>query len=341
MTYEQDILTQPQALEQAVRGFDATELRKLAQRLASGQFDRVLIVGMGASLYAGYPVWLRLAGAGVPAIWMDAAELLHHVPGIVSPRTLLWLISQSGRSVEISSLLDWKKVQKPAALVATVNDMDSPLMKAADYCLPIRAEPEATVSTRTYLNSLAIGQLAANVVLGLDVEPRRSDLLRTAEALKHYLAEWDDLKARLTQLVGFPKRLVLLGRGASLGSAHAGALVLGEAAKFLAAAFEAGEFRHGPLEMAGSELTALVFEGPAETRDLNLRMLGELRDAGTHAYGIGTSEGEWQIGIPEVPAIGLPMAEILPMQALSVVLAEAAGIKPGDFIRIGKVTLRE
>lgn len=341
MTYEQDILTQPQALEKAVQGFDSASLEALAEKIADGKFDRVLIAGMGASLYAGYPAWQRLAQAGLPAIWVDAAELVHHAPGLVSPRTLLWLISQSGRSAEISAALDWTKMQRPAALLATVNDPESPLAQAAEACVPILAEPEATVSTRTYSNSLALGQLAAIALLGGDVETARMDLLKTGQALSRYLVGWEKLKQQLIDLIGVPRRLVLLGRGVSVGSAYAGALVLGEAAKFLATAFEAAEFRHGPLEMAGPELTALIFEGAGETRDLNLRMLNQLRATGTHAFGIGASGSAWQVAIPEVPAIGLPVAEILPIQALSIVLAQASGIRPGDFIRIGKVTLEE
>ncbi len=339
--FVQDILGQPEALERAAKAFDAASLRKLAAELKAGKYDRILIAGMGASLYAAYPAWQMLSKAGVPALWVDAAELIHHARGLVSSKTLLWLVSQSGRSAEINGVLDGSKVHRPAALMATVNDLQSPLALAANYCIPVRTDPEATVSTRTYVNSLALGELAARALLGADLEDGRRDLLQTVAVMKRFLADWEGLKQWLAELVGIPKRLVLLGRGVSYGSACEGALILAEAAKFLATPFQAGEFRHGPLEMAGPDLMALIFEGPSETRDLNLRMLRELRDTGTRAFGIGTSGEEWQIAIPEVPPIGLPLIEILPIQALCVHLAEAIGIRPGEFFRIGKITLRE
>ena len=70
-------------------------------------------------------------------------------------------------------------------------------------------------------------------------------------------------------------------------------------------------------------------------------MLNELRAAGAKTFCIGSTPHEWQIAIPVVPAIGLPLMEILPIQALSVHFAEFIGVTPGDFFRIGKVTLKE
>jgi len=39
-------------------------------------------------------------------------------------------------------------------------------------------------------------------------------------------------------------------------------LILGEAAKFLAVPYRVGDFRHGPLELANPELTALLLQVP-------------------------------------------------------------------------------
>jgi glucosamine--fructose-6-phosphate aminotransferase (isomerizing) len=339
--YVRDILSQPEALELAVRGFDAAALQDAAGQLKQGSYDRIVLTGMGASYYSGYPAWLLLSHGPLPAVWVDTAELIHHAPHLVTPRTLLWMTSQSGRSVEITAALDGSKLNQPATLIATVNDLESPLAQAAACCIPMRAEPEATVSTRTYLNTLALGQLGAIALLGGDVEWGRRDLLATAAAMRAFLGDWAAMKQRLEQAVGFPKRLVLLGRGPSLCSAFSGALVLSEAAKYLATPFEAAEFRHGPLETAGPELTALIFEGEASTRELNLGMLRELREAGASAFCIGSTPHEWQLPIPAVAEIGLPLVEILPIQALSVHFAESIGITPGDFFRIGKVTLKE
>jgi glucosamine--fructose-6-phosphate aminotransferase (isomerizing) len=345
--YIQDILSQPVVLQTALERFNPESLVSLADAIQRSEFDRIVLSGMGGSLYASYPTWLMLANAGLPAIWIDTAELIHHTPGIVTPRTLFWLFSQSGRSAEIVSALDFEKRTRPAALVATVNDLDSPLAKAAETfngtsgLIPIDAVVEKTVSTRTYINTLAVGQLTALALLGRDIESARSSLKQTAATVESYLTDWEARVTELGERLGFPKRLALLGRGPSMATAYTGTLILGEAAKFLAAPYQAGEFRHGPLELANADLTVLLFAGPSETRELNRRLLQELRGYNVNAFSVGADSHEWQIEIPEVPVIGLPLMEMLPVQLLSIHLARQIGVEPGHFFRTGKITLAE
>lgn len=339
--YILDILNQPETLKTALEQFDGAPLVTLANAIQNNEFDRIVITGMGGSLYASYPVWLTLVNAGLPALWVDTAELIHHTPRLVTSKTMLWVVSQSGKSAEIISAIDFERMPKPAALIATVNDLESPLAKAAQVQIPIHAGSEYTVSTRTYVNTLAVGQLAALALLGKDVETARQELLQTAFAIETYLADWENHVQQIGNAIGFPKRLAILGRGPSLASTYTGALIQGEAAKFLATPYQAGEFRHGPLELATGELTVLLFAGPQETRDLNLRLLNELRGYQVNAFWIGSEKNEWQIEIPEVPAIGLPLMEILPLQLLTIHLAQQIGVEPGKFFRTGKITLTE
>ena len=114
---------------------DFTPLAALVQALNAGRFDRILLTGMGASYYGLYPAWLHLAAAGLPAIWVDTAELVHHAPALVTGRTLLWISSQSGRSAEIVALLRQSAANPPAGLIAMTNDLSSPLAQA---CTPAR-----------------------------------------------------------------------------------------------------------------------------------------------------------------------------------------------------------
>ena len=339
--YILDILDQPNSLKTALEQFDPAPLALLAKAIRNNDFDRILITGMGGSLYASYPVWLTLANAGLPALCVDTAELIHHTPGLVTSKTLLWVVSQSGKSAEIISVIDFGRIQKPAAVIATVNDLESPLAKAAQVKIPINAGAEHTVSTRTYVNSLAVGQLAALALLGRDVETARAELMQTASAMEAYLATWESRVQQLGKAIGFPKRLATMGRGTSLAATYTGALILGEASKFLATPYQAGEFRHGPLELASPDLTALIFAGTQETRDLNLRLLKDLRGYQVNAFWVGSETNEWQIEIPNVPAIGMPLMEILPLQLLTIHFAEQIGVEPGHFFRSGKITLAE
>ena len=339
--YILDILNQPNSLKTALEQFDPAPLAPLAKAIRDNEFDRILITGMGGSLYAAYPAWLALAQAGLPVLWVDTAELIHHTPKLVTSKTLLWIFSQSGKSAEIISAIDFERIPKPAVLIATVNDLESPLGKAAQVQIPINAGAEHTVSTRTYINSLAVGQLAALTLLGKDIKAAHAELMQTASAMETYLANWENRVQGLGKTLGFPKRLAILGRGSSLASTYIGALILGEASKYMATPYQAGEFRHGPLELANPELTVLLFAGPQETRDLNLRLLKDLRGYQVNAFWVGSEQNEWQIEIPSVPVIGMPLMETLPLQMLTIHFAEQIGVEPGHFFRTGKITLAE
>jgi glucosamine--fructose-6-phosphate aminotransferase (isomerizing) len=339
--YILDILDQPNSLKTALEQFDPAPLAPLAKAIRNNEFDRILITGMGGSLYASYPVWLAFAQAGLPALWVDTAELIHHMPALVTSKTLLWMVSQSGKSAEIISAINFEGMQKPAAFISIVNDLESPLAKAAQYQVAICAGAEHTVSTRTYVNTLAVGQLAALTLLGRDVEAARKELMQTASAMESYLADWESHVKQIGKAIGFPKRLATLGRGPSLAATYTGALILGEASKYMATPYQAGEFRHGPLELASPDLTVLLFAGPQETRGLNLRLLKDLRGYQVNAFWVGSEKNEWQIEIPSVPSIGMPLMEILPLQILTIHFAEQIGVEPGHFFRTGKITLAE
>jgi glucosamine--fructose-6-phosphate aminotransferase (isomerizing) len=342
-SYVQDILSQADSVKVALAKFDSTSLKPLAHSTQRGDFDRIVLTGMGGSLFASYPIWLQLVNAGLPAFWMDCAELIHHARPIITKRTLVWITSQSGRSAEVISALEIVK-QMGATILATVNDLNSPLAQAAPYIIPIHAEVEKTVSTRTYVNTLAASQLAVLVLTNGNIQKGLDELNFTADGMADYFSDWENQLQIIRERIQPIPNLLLLGRGSSLAAAHTGALILGEASKVAAIGMQAGEFRHGPMELASEKLTVLFFAGPHETQGLNSRLHKDLTEAGAHAIWItppDTSSIGPQLRMPRAIGIGLPLAEIIPIQMLTIHMAVENGIEPGKFFRSGKVTLSE
>jgi glucosamine--fructose-6-phosphate aminotransferase (isomerizing) len=346
--YVADILSQGRALRQALSRFDPGPLASIAEAAKDGAFDRIILTGMGASFYALYPTWLHLTRLDLPVMWLDAAELLHYAAGQLTGKSLLWIVSQSGRSAEIVALLDEVRQNRPAGLMVTTNDLSSPLAEtvlawpAHSALIPINAEPEISVSTRTYLNALAFCQLGARALSGEDLSPSQAALEATTDAVEAYLGHWQEHKAVIGGRLGHRKNLVLVGRGSSLAAVYCGALIIGEASKQLALGLPAGQFRHGLLELCGPELSVIVFAGPEETRHLNQRLAADVQDCGGRVFWLGPEEqGHSALPMPAASGIGLPLAEILPIQLLTIHLAEQSGLVPGKFKYIGKVTLQE
>lgn len=341
--YIEDIVSQPEMLDAMLGRLHMDELLPVRAMLQQGDFDRVVITGMGASLYGSYPAALLMDNAGVPAIWIDNAELLHYAPGLITGRTLLWVISQSGQSAEVVHLLEPGRVARPRLLMSITNDAESVLAKGSQVVLPIDAPAEISVSTRTYLNTLALSQLAALTLLGRDIQPAVDALYRAAGSIRMYLHSLDELVQDFCRQVGLPRHMILLGRGPSMAAAWCGALVQGEAAKAPVLALNAAEFRHGPMEMLAPELTVLALAGAPETAGLNRRLMGDIAARGGRGFWV-SSQADAELPtllMPEGAGVALPLVEILPFQVLSVALAQQAGVEAGKFLFSGKVTTQE
>lgn len=342
--YVQDILSQPQALRAALRGYPAQNLNSLVQAIRSAEFDRIIITGMGASLNGSYPTVLRLSAAlSVPILWVETAELAHFAAPQITPRTLLWVVSQSGRSAEIVRLLEGCRTCRPAALLAVTNETDSPLASAADFLLPLNAGAEYTVSTRTYLNTLAVMALAATQILDEPFGAALDAFDAAADAAEGYLERLEEHRQSLSAIAKNLQNLLLVGRGSSLAAVFNGALVLKEAAKFPAEGMSAAQFRHGPFELVDEHFYAVVFSGDEPSRSLNLNLANDILRHGGQAIWIDTQTepGLTTWLIPPTAPLTRPALEILPIQLLSIVLAEWRGFVPGQFRHLGKVVLQE
>lgn len=342
-TYIEEVLSQPRVLREGVRGYDPGSLDGVIRDLKAGAFDRIILTGMGASYFGSYAAWMRLVQAGLPAWWIDTSELLHYTMPLITPRTLLWVISQSGMSVEIQALLARLENQPPAVVLGTTNDPESSLGKKANVVLPLYSGEERTVSTRSYVNTLAITQMAAVQMTGAPLDVAREGLFATADGLEEYFSRWDNRVEAWIDSVHLPERLMFLGRGSSLASAEMAALMLKEAAKFESEAMSAAEFRHGPLELADERLTVILIEGDPEARAKNQALARELQRHQAHVIwmGEGQAEGTVFMPLPKSPRSGKVITEIAPLQLLSIGLAGQTGIEPGIFRYIGKVTLVE
>lgn len=331
--YVTDIRAQPRALHALLDRPPGGAANQLLGRLS--QFDRVIMTGMGASLYAQYPAFLALAAAGLPVWWIETSELLGEAGGLLTARSLLWITSQSGRSAEVVALLSERPSARPAVLGVT-NDPASPLAGAADAVIELRAGEEQTVGTRSYVNSLAAHLQATAIALERPVPRELYDMPGHLDA---YLSRWDEHTTVWDSAV---KQSIIfsLGRGTSQAAAMTGALVVKEAAKVGIEGMSASQFRHGPLEMADDRTCVILLPGTAASVPLIDRLAAHLSAVGANAVRLLP----WDLpgNGPRLPAAGsamtLPLAEIIPFQLLSVILAERQGLEPGTFRQIAKVT---
>jgi glucosamine--fructose-6-phosphate aminotransferase (isomerizing) len=262
---------------------------------------------------------------------------------MIGRRCLLWLNSQSGRSAELVHLLERIEPAPPACLLTFVNDVSSPVGQRADVCIPIHAGEEATVSTKTYTNMLATNLLASIQLSGGDLGSAVGDIRAAADAMETYLADWQARVGELDSLLGDFTQLFLLGRGTSMSAVWNGSLINKEAAKSAFEGMHAADFRHGPLEIVSEGVAALVFAGPRQTSALNRDLAHEIVSYGGKAIWLDSVPDPVlpTILLPAAADLARPLVEILPMQMLTLVMANRKNLEAGTFRHVSKITDRE
>jgi glutamine---fructose-6-phosphate transaminase (isomerizing) len=334
--FERDILDQPAALA----AYAAQPLPRGIAKLDLRAFDRIIMTGMGSSDYLTLGLELLLARRGLP-VWRIQTSHLLQAPEWITPGTLLWATSQSGRSGEVVALLERVAANRPRAIVAVTNDPESPLGRGADHCILLHSGAEATVSSKSYLNSLGVFHRVAAMVEGRDDAAAVNELHELAAMLRPTTAAAPAIIGHLATkaLAGPNPRLALIGSGEDATTALTGALILKEAAKVAAEGYLGGAFRHGPLELAGPGLTALLFG--SEHEDVTLSVLArDLAATGSTVVSVGplSLQGAEHIPVPAGPAVSRLAHAMVVLQHLSVALARAGNYVPGAFRYGQKIT---
>jgi glucosamine--fructose-6-phosphate aminotransferase (isomerizing) len=344
-----EILGQPDAMRRAAAAL--VEQREHLDRIReAGAVSRTLVfTGMGSSYDACYPAVNDLAGRGVPALLVDTAELLHFRRPILAAQTLAVVVSQSGESAEIVKLANEIAKQRNRPFVVSItNGLDNDLARRADVRIDTRAGEERGPGTMTFAGAMAALSGLARLLAGDSVETA-VDRTRTAAegaalSAERLLEDPQGDASDLAEWHGNREVIAVIGRGPARAATELGALVLKESG-VMAESFEAGAFRHGPLELAGPAMTAIVMATEPETRRLDLGLAADLVEAGANVL-VVTPDGEAPKGARSVATGYLDRAllstvSIVPVQLLAWQLAQTRGRRPGEYTRASKVTTRE
>jgi glutamine---fructose-6-phosphate transaminase (isomerizing) len=346
-SYLDEILEQPAMLSALARGLgkDTTDdLQELASRLRDGDFDRVVLTGMGGSLHGSYPLYLQLSQSlSVSVCLIDSSELVQQIPDMISRRSLMVAVSQSGESGEIVELTKLPGI-RPAAVVSVTNQPLNSLANWADIRLASMAGPEMTVSSKSYTGGFACLHLLGATLRG-GTSQSCKELAQAAEACDRMLKDWQPGMSRVTQFLDAQKPLIYVGRGKSLSSAQTAALLTQEAAKLHCTALSGGQFRHGPLELVRPGFQMVIFLGDLKTRDIDMPLIQKITSLGGKVVAVAPAAsapaeaaGLRVFTYPDVALPLNPLMEAIFIQLLQIPLAEARGFIAGNFLNATKVT---
>lgn len=297
MTHAQtEIASQPECWEQAAKLAEAPGLPVAGERVA--------VVGCGTSWFLGqsYAALREQAGQGET----DAFQASEFPAGRRYDRIVA--ITRSGATTEIADLLG--AVRTPTTVLTA--DPSQPAAALADEVVVLDfADEQSVVRTRFATSVLAL--LRAG--LGEDIAPIACD---AEVAVRLPLPVRADAVSQIT----------FLGRGWTVGLAHAAALRCREAAMLWTEAYPAMDYRHGPLRhqevtIAASGRVVWAFgDVPAHLTD-DVEATGAAFVHARHHGGYGAI-GRWCGGRAPLD----PMADLIVAQRVAIALAEAQGLDP-------------
>ncbi len=234
---------QPEALRRLVEYYSGKGFPRLKQwaRLAKKN-QWVIFSGMGTSEFAPEMILPDLARNGIGALTIDAGEWLHY------PRPLKGLpvlISQSGESVETRKLAE--RLRMP--FIGLTNNESSLLGRKASLALPMCAGAESAISTKTYVNTLALLYLMARAIQG---EKKIKEGLIALKKAANRMNECDRANIfRAASVLASASCIQFVGRGPAMAAVKQTALTFMEGTRLSTTALTGGAFRHGPFELAG------------------------------------------------------------------------------------------
>jgi arabinose-5-phosphate isomerase len=103
---------------------------------------RVVVIGMGKSGHVGGKIAATLASTGTPAFFVHAAEAGHGDMGMIKPEDVVLLLSHSGETDEVNSILPPLK-RLGVRLIAMTGNPQSTLARHADVHLDVSVPREA------------------------------------------------------------------------------------------------------------------------------------------------------------------------------------------------------
>jgi glutamine---fructose-6-phosphate transaminase (isomerizing) len=199
-----EILESPDSLAKTLRGKivdDGGRLRAtigsralppdVAERLASGTFKRIKVIGQGTAAVAGRSVAMTLSeltNGDVAVEAVTATELSGFGLQLDMSDTLAIAVSQSGTTTDTNRTVDLLKA-RGAAVLAIVNRRSSDLTDKADgvmYTSDGRDVEMSVASTKAFYAQVAAGTLLACAIseaAGFATEQRRHELLTSLRTL--------------------------------------------------------------------------------------------------------------------------------------------------------------
>ena len=305
--------------------------------------DKIIVIGCGTASYAGmvakYAIehWVRIP------VEVELAHEFRYRDPILTPRTLVVAISQSGETMDTLMALRHAREQGSKVL-AICNTQGASIPRESDAVLYTHAGPEVAVaSTKAF-----VAQITAAYVLGLYLAQLkgtvfRDEIAQTLDSLKdmprkiQWVLDTQPSKvATAARQLRDANSFLFLGRHVGYPVALEGALKLKEIAYTFTEGFAAGELKHGPIALVDEGEPVVFIVPPARGRNvLHAKVISGIEEVKARGATIiavaeeGDADVERYADVvfwrPECPTLMSPLVDVVPLQLLAMDMAKQKG----------------
>jgi glucosamine--fructose-6-phosphate aminotransferase (isomerizing) len=336
-----EIFEQPNTVLNSLRGRILPEgtaklqgLNLVQQELRSIQ--RIIIAACGTSFYAAkVGEYLIEELSGIPVEVEYASEFRYRNP-IVTDKTLVFVISQSGETADTLAALREAK-QKGATVLGICNVVGSSIARETDGGVYLHAGPEIGVaSTKAFTSQVTVLTLIA-LLLGRMRRTSADEGMKICKALgkipdqiKEILKLNDQIR-EIAREFKDSTNFLFLGRGYNYPVAMEGALKLKEISYIHAEGYPAAEMKHGPIALIDANMPTVVIAPSDGLFDKVLSNMQEVKARGGRIIAITDAEAnlgklaDYTIIIPKTLHMLTPLLSVVPLQLLAYHVAVMRG----------------
>ncbi len=284
-----EIMEQPSSLRQTISERIQAgrvvfpELEPLRESLGNPEkINQIVFLGCGTAYHAGFVgKYMVEKFARIPATVDMSSEFRYSSP-VITPRTLVVAISQSGETTDTLAAVRYAKEQG-ATTIAITNVVGSSITREVDITINMYAGPEiAVAASKTYTSQLAVLSLFALHVAYLRQPPDANSTETLLHDILHLPSHVEKVLTQSASIEHIAKRysafnhFLYLGRHINYPSALEGALKLKEISYIHAEGYPAGEMKHGAIALIDDDMPVVCIVSESEVHEKMLSNIQEV-----------------------------------------------------------------
>ncbi len=301
-------------------------------------YNQIFIVGCGSAYHVGVTLKYVFESIAKIPVQVDFASEFRYRSPLLTEKTLVILISQSGETADTLAALKEAKKHNVDTL-SIVNVVGSSIARASEYVLYTLAGPEiAVATTKAYSAQLVAGYLLAvqfakerdviddkeykNLIEEINAIPEKVDeVVNTQEDIKHLASMFSNVDD-----------VFMIGRGIDYAISLEGSLKMKEVSYVHTEAYAAGELKHGTISLIEDGTLVIGLLTQKSLIEKTLSNMQETKSRGARLLavatnGIGAAKScDYVINIPKINPYFSASVAVIPLQIMSYYMSVLRGL---------------